>query len=105
MTDQFFLLFFENCSVVCSVVEIHFMRHENDSIYLDGYSELIQVTFSTKNLKKLVLLHRYLTLKDLAHLLQLFRKLIELRFKPFECNEWEIYQHLNKNTQTGFSET
>ena len=39
----------------------------NDLIYLDGYSELIQVTFSTKNLKILVLLHCYLTLKDLAH--------------------------------------
>ena len=102
MTDQFFLLFFKNCSVVCSVVEIHFMRHENDSIYLDGYSELIQVNFSTKNLKKLVLLHRYLTLKDLAYLLQLFRKLIELRWKPFQTNYWEIDQHVKKPLKRGF---
>ncbi len=61
-----------------------------------------QATLSMKNLEKLVLLNFHLTLEELAHLFQSCRKLIELRFKLFDCDYWEIDQHLKKPLREGF---
>ena len=69
---------------------------------IDNSPKLIQATCSMKYLEKLVLVDGDLALEDLAHLFQSCRKLIELRWKPFQTNYWEIDQHVKKPLKRGF---
>ena len=62
-----------------------------------------QVIWSMEKLEKLVLFDCYfVTLEDLAHFFPSCRKLIELRVRPFQCEEWEINEDLKNKLRPGF---
>jgi hypothetical protein len=64
--------------------------------------QFVQNICFMKNLEKLVLFERYLTLEDIALLFGSCHKLTEIRLNPFDCDQWEMDEKLKNQLRPGF---